>query len=1222
MRSWSVAAVVLLAAWAAGCGGNSTPVGVAVTPNPVTVLLNNSVQFSSSVSGASATTVTWQVCLAATSTSGTTPPPPTTKPTDCTPIPGVPTPKGDTVLTGYGTIQQSGLYTAPALLPTPKTAVILVTSTVDANAFATASLTIDSGVRVQVRPLTATIGPLESFQFTPIVTAPDTITNKGVSWTLSLSGNSNPPDLGSISPAGLYQAPATSPGAITVTATSAADPTESGSATVSIAAGGPPTLTSLDPSVAAQGSVQQDVYLSGTNFQSTSEVVVTAPNQLPTILPASSIFFLTTTLLRATLPASVLSAAGSVSIQIQSQSVPANVSGVLPLNVFPVRPALVAASPENVPQNSAGATVGLTGGYFSDATTATVNGSTVAPVFNSSRQLSAAIPAGVLSTPGLYPIVVQNSGVAAGQSSISALNVAVTPVQASIPGAPNGAAIGVGSNSNPSAVAMDKADGIAVVADAGSNAVTLVDVTTGATEKISVGTNPTGVAVDDLLTDPVALVVNSGDQTVTAMDLSICLPISAASCSPSATTLSVSISSEKNPPLPYSIGVNPLTHRAIVAYQSASLAMILDVSDTGGTPGLTEVETIGGSSSNFSGTGASPAIAIDPRLNWAIVTPGGAGEVSVVDLGTDSSAGQPQGRSPYAVANLLLSQTVQGVGINPETHEALLSDPNTGTLYTFSMLDNTVTTVTLPSNGNPGSGAPLDQPGFGAAAASPLEDVGIAVNANSTAVVVDLDSGIVLQTVGGLGASTMAQGVAVDPVSNQAVVVNHEGNSVTLLSLGTTIDSLQITESGPAIVFGGPGTANATLTILGGGFSNSGPTLSEVLLDGVALPAGDVDVVSSRKIVATIPGTMLESARRYIVQVQNGTGAVAPVSNVTDLSVIQPIAVGHLPVGVAVDTDRDLAVATNSGDGTVSLISLAPISSESPESLGNVGTIGLPILVGTTPEGVAVLPRMGLAVVANNGSNNASVVDVTGVEVPVTVDICTTSGCSSATGAAVNQDTGTAVVTSANPTSAVSTGSVSFFSLPATSSTAASTLAVDHDPVAVATDPNLDYAAVATASQASSINIIDMAIFGTAGTVYSALQNPSGIVFDPVNQVFLASNSLLNDIILLDPTAFTETPVSVGIAPTSLDYNYQTSTLVTANSPSGTISVLDYVCPPGAGAPAACVGPKVRTVLGLGGTQTSPLVLGPNAVAIDPKLNLAVLVDPDNSRVLLVPLPH
>lgn len=1210
MRWWSIGAVVLLTAWAAGCGGNSTPVGVTVSPNPETVLLNSSVQFEASVTGASATTVTWQVCLPATSSSSTTPPPPTTVPTDCTPIPGVATPKGDTVLTGYGSISQTGLYTAPATLPTPKTAVILATSTVDSTAFAVADLTIDSGIRVQVTPLTATIGALESFQFTGTVIGPTN--DRGVTWTLSLAGNTNPPPLGTITPGGLYTAPATSPGAITVTATSSADPTESGSATVDVAAAAPPTLTSLDPSVTAQGSVQQDVYLVGTNFQSTTQVVVTPPNQLPTIMPASSVFFLSPTLLRVTLPSSMLAIAGSVSIELQTVTTPVDVSGVLPLTVFPVRPALVAASPENVSQNSGSATVGLTGGYFSGATSATVNGSAIIPVFNSSRELTAAIPAGVLAAPGLYPIVVKNAGVAAGQSSISALNVAVTPTPANIPGAPNVAAIGVGSD--PSAVAIDEADGIAVVANSGSNSVTLVNVASGTTVggAISVGTNPTGVAVDDLLPDPVALVVNNSDQTVTAIDLT----------TRNATTLSVSISSGTNPPLPYSVGVNPLTNRAIVTYQSASLAMILDVSDTGGTPGVTEVQTIGGSSSNFTGTGATPAVAIDPRLNWAVVTPGGAGEISIVDLGVDASPGQPQGRSPEAVANLLLSQTVQGVGINPETHEALLSDPDTGTLYTFTMLDNTVTTVTLPSNGQPGSGAPLSEQGFGAAAASPLEDVGISVNANSTAVVVNLANGIVLQTVAGLGASTMAQGVAVDPVSNQAVVINHEGGSVSLVSLGPAVDPLQIAEASPAIVYGGPGTANTTLTIVGGGFAAGS---SEVLLDGTALPAGDVNVVSSRKIVATVPGNMLESARRYIVQVQNGAGGA--VSNVTDLSVIQPIAVGHDPVGVAVDTDRDAAVATNSGDGTVSIISLAPVSGESPLSLGNVGVIGSPVLVGTTPEGVAVLPRLGLAVVANNGSNNASVVDITGVQIPVTVGICATSGCASATGAAVNQDTGMAAVTSTNPSSAFSNGSVSLFTLPASSATTSDTLSVDHDPVAVATDPNLDYAAVATASSASSINLINMANSSTAGSINSSnssasLQNPSGIVFDPVNQVFLTANSLLNNVLIVDPTTFNPTPVNVGIAPTSLDYNFQTSTLVTANSPSGTISVLDYVCPPAVGAPAQCAGPRVRAVLGLGGTQTSPLVLGPSAVAIDPKLNLAVLADPDNSRVLLVPLPH
>ena len=130
---------------------------------------------------------------------------------------------------------------------------------------------------------------------------------------------------------------------------------------------------------------------------------------------------------------------------------------------------------------------------------------------------------------------------------------------------------------------------------------------------------------------------------------------------------------------------------------------------------------------------------------------------------------------------------------------------------------------------------------------------------------------------------------------------------------------------------------------------------------------------------------MLGGARRYFVEVNNGGSAV---SNVAYLTVVQAIPVGSTPVAVAVDTDRDLAVATNSVDGNVSLVSLAAPSAESPQSLGAVGIIGLPVTVGTKPEGVAVLPRQGVAVVANNGSNNATIVDVTGVRVPVTVGSC------------------------------------------------------------------------------------------------------------------------------------------------------------------------------------------------------------------------------------------
>ncbi len=83
-----------------------------------------------------------------------------------------------------------------------------------------------------------------------------------------------------------------------------------------------------------------------------------------------------------------------------------------------------------------------------------------------------------------------------------------------------------------------------------------------------------------------------------------------------------------------------------------------------------------------------------------------------------------------------------------------------------------------------------------------------------------------------------------------------------------------------------------------------------------------------------------------------------------------------------------------------------------------------------------------------------------------------------------------------------------------------------------------------------------------AGRAFN-FQLPSGIVFDPVNQLFLVANSLQNNVSIVNPTTFNQTLVQVGINPTSLDYNFQTSTLVTVNSASNTMSVVDYLCPSG-----------------------------------------------------------
>jgi DNA-binding beta-propeller fold protein YncE len=325
---------------------------------------------------------------------------------------------------------------------------------------------------------------------------------------------------------------------------------------------------------------------------------------------------------------------------------------------------------------------------------------------------------------------------------------------------------------------------------------------------------------------------------------------------------------------------------------------------------------------------------------------------------------------------------------------------------------------------------------------------------------------------------------------------------------------------------------------------------------------------------------------------------------VIDLTVIQPVIVGNSPFGVSVDTDRDLAIVTNSSDGTVSLVDLVSGLSIVPVNADSVVT-------GSGPQGVATIPRLGLAVTANNGSNDFTVVDVTGTNNAKTVALC--PGCAGATGVAINQDDETAAVTSSI------TSQVSFINL--LDDTIGLSPIVDADPGALAIDPNptstttSPLVAVATSSQASSVDLVAQNSGGISARI-NGFQNPSGVVFDPVNQVFLVANSLQNTVVIIDPNTFIPSSVRVGINPTSIDYNFQASTLVTANHISDSMTVLEYVCPPPAnGGVSPCTVPHAREILGLG---SSPQF----SVAIDPKMNLAVLVDQAGNRVLLVPLPH
>src|SRR5260370_30889364 len=142
-----------------------------------------------------------------------------------------------------------------------------------------------------------------------------------------------------------------------------------------------------------EGSLQQDVYLTGTNLNSNDVVRVgTPPASIPTI-------FITSTLLRATIPASALSVAGPVRLVVEAQNgdVSNGFSGPQGLTVVPSRPAVVAVTPDTLISGGTNLGVSLVGGFFSPQTGVQCNGTTAAANLTSSQQSGRTRPGSCVS---------------------------------------------------------------------------------------------------------------------------------------------------------------------------------------------------------------------------------------------------------------------------------------------------------------------------------------------------------------------------------------------------------------------------------------------------------------------------------------------------------------------------------------------------------------------------------------------------------------------------------------------------------------------------------------------------------------------------------------------------------------------------------------------------------------------------------------------------------
>jgi len=289
-----------------------------------------------------------------------------------------------------------------------------------------------------------------------------------------------------------------------------------------------------------------------------------------------------------------------------------------------------------------------------------------------------------------------------------------------------------------------------------------------------------------------------------------------------------------------------------------------------------------------------------------------------------------------------------------------------------------------------------------------------------------------------------------------------------------------------------------------------------------------------------------------------------------------------MPSAVAIDDILNLALVTESSCNSLALVDLG------------TGTVTTTVKVGSNPQGVATMPANGLAVVSNRGDNNAMIVTL--ANTPAVTQ--TVSVGIEPIGVAISPLDGTVFVANFNGNS----NSVSSFSATAAAGQTATDTAVGSGPAAVAIDPVGQTAAVADASS-SQITLLDLSNGSvTVAATLSGPDQPAGIVFDPVNKVYISTSSLGNNLIFLDPVTQQLRSTRIGINPTSIAYNFETSTIVTVNSLSSTVSVMDIN------------DQHVKANLGLMGS-----LLG--AVAIHPRTNLIYIADQQNSRLLIVPLP-
>ena len=189
-------------------------------------------------------------------------------------------------------------------------------------------------------------------------------------------------------------------GSLSITVTTASSGT---SAPLTFTVNNPvPSLASISPSTAAAGGAAFTLTVSGSNFVNGSVVQVNGSSR--------STAFVSGTQLSASIPASDLASAGTLSITVVNPAPGGGASAALPLVVNNPAPSLTSISPTSAVVGSGPITLTATGSNFTPSSVVQVNGASRSTSFVSGAQLTATLTAADLSNAGFLSITVASSG--------------------------------------------------------------------------------------------------------------------------------------------------------------------------------------------------------------------------------------------------------------------------------------------------------------------------------------------------------------------------------------------------------------------------------------------------------------------------------------------------------------------------------------------------------------------------------------------------------------------------------------------------------------------------------------------------------------------------------------------------------------------------------------------------------------------------------------------